>query len=509
MKLVFDANKPNTPKVSIILLDWSCRESYHILHYLKEQTVKRDIFEIIWIEYYSQQPGKIRKWLEESIKGTNPILDKWMILDLNDDIYYHKHMMYNAGIVISRGDIIVICDSDAVVQPTFVDNIIKSFTENKNIVLHLDQIRSIEKKFYPFNYPSIEEIKASECPNIINGKPKGIVDSSQPLHAPNYGACFAALRKDLIAIGGADEHISYLGHICGPYDMTFRLINSGKNEIWHDNEWLYHVWHPGQSGDNNFAGPHDGRHMSQTALTARTTGRIFPLLENQAIKKLRLMQEDKPKLESPFETILFANVDTKTWSTSNNTYQLSHYQIGDNKINMMEQNNLNHREIRKLIIRLPISKSIIKYFFPKILTRLKQKGTNTNHSSQATHTLNQTTQRIKSIAHYWRTITTLFLRLKFNTFYIIGRCTQCLDDLNSIGTKTVVLWEDGCIADILTYISKRKNIQIKNVYKRQMFKELLNDNSDKIIIASFDNIKEKTDMLKQSGINPKKIVDLW
>jgi len=60
-----------------------------------------------------------------------------------------------------------------------------------------------------------------------------LLDKADPLHTRNYGACMSALREDLVDIGGADEHLDYLGHICGPYEMTFRLVNAGRKEIWH------------------------------------------------------------------------------------------------------------------------------------------------------------------------------------------------------------------------------------------------------------------------------------
>jgi hypothetical protein len=69
--------------------------------------------------------------------------------------------------------------------------------------------------------------------------------------------------------------------------LTFRLVNRGKREVWHAHEWLYHVWHPGQAGDRNYAGPHDGKQMSTTALSARLTKRVEPLVPHPAIAKLR------------------------------------------------------------------------------------------------------------------------------------------------------------------------------------------------------------------------------
>jgi hypothetical protein len=41
-------------------------------------------------------------------------------------------------------------------------------------------------------------------------------------------------------------------------------------------------------GDRNYFGPHDGSHMSSTTLTARQSGRVLPLVENPAVKELRL-----------------------------------------------------------------------------------------------------------------------------------------------------------------------------------------------------------------------------
>ena len=162
MEIIFNNHFLQKPKVSIILLDWSCRESYHILKYLQNQTIAREQFQIIWIEYYDRKPQKILDWLEESKDSDAPILDTWIIMGNSPDVYYHKHIMYNLGILFSQGDIVTICDSDAVVQETFIEAIIKFFNENNNAVLHMDQVRSIDKRFYPFNYPSIEQIVASE-----------------------------------------------------------------------------------------------------------------------------------------------------------------------------------------------------------------------------------------------------------------------------------------------------------------------------------------------------------
>lgn len=267
------------PKVSLILLDWSVRESFHLLHYLSKQSVDRDSFEVIVIEYYSRVSEALREFQDQ--------VDTWVLLEMPESCYYHKHLMYNVGIVLSRGDICVICDSDAMVKEGFIETIIGEFRKSPETVLHLDQFRNMRRDFYPFNYPSFEEVIGRECINNVGGKTRGILDFEDAIHTRNYGACMCARREDLIAIGGADEHMDYLGHICGPYDMTFRLVSKGKREAWHQSEFMYHTWHPGQAGVDNYLGPHDGRHVSTTALEALTSRRVMPLLENEAIRSLR------------------------------------------------------------------------------------------------------------------------------------------------------------------------------------------------------------------------------
>ena len=268
-----------SPRVSLVLLDWSVRESFHLLHYLGKQTVQRDDFEVIIIEYYSRVSEALEQFADQ--------VDTWPILEMPENCCYHKHLMYNAGIVVANGDIVMIGDSDAMVKPTFLKSIVEAFDHDRKIVYHIDQFRNLRHDFYPFNYPSFGEVLAAGCVNNVGGKTSGVLNIEDPIHSRNYGACMCAKREDMIAIGGADMHIDYLGHICGPYDMTFRLTNYGLRESWDQDEFTYHTWHPGQAGADNYLGPHDGRHMSTTSLEAIASGRIRPLDESEAIRLVR------------------------------------------------------------------------------------------------------------------------------------------------------------------------------------------------------------------------------
>ena len=138
------------PRLSLILLDWSVRESFHLLHYLARQDVPRDAFEVLVIEYYSRVSDALRKFEGE--------VDTWLLLEMPEDCYYHKHLMYNAGIMLARGEICVICDSDAMVKPGFIRAITEAFERDPHVVLHLDQFRNNRRDFYPFNYPSFEAV---------------------------------------------------------------------------------------------------------------------------------------------------------------------------------------------------------------------------------------------------------------------------------------------------------------------------------------------------------------
>jgi hypothetical protein len=296
MEILHKTKFSTQPDVSLILLDWTVRESFHTLEYLNRQRFDRNRYEIVWIEYYDRRAPEIEAMMTRNRElDLPPQVDLWIVMETPKEEYYHKHAMYNVGILNSSGGIIAIMDSDAIVKPTFISEVVKEFEKDASVALHFEQIRNFDQDFYPFNYPTVEEINGPGCVNAVGGVPTGLSESAKSLkedwtlwHRYNYGACLCARRKDLIMIGGADEHQDYLGHICGPYEMTARLVNAGVKDKLHDTHFLYHVWHPNQGGDNNYCGPNDGKGMSTTAMEIPRTGRVLPLSENPEIRKLRI-----------------------------------------------------------------------------------------------------------------------------------------------------------------------------------------------------------------------------
>lgn len=313
-------------KVSVILIDWSVRESFHSLIYLNEQTVDRTSYELIWLEFYSRKPNQL---INLAALGGNrqPTIDTWIVAGYPEHYIYNKHRLYNLGILAAQGEICVICDSDAMFSPTFLEKIIAGFAQTPQAVIHLDEIRSNDLSFYPFCYPSVTDVLDAGCENWHGSISRGLDNSPDMLHQANYGACMAARRCELLAIGGADEHLDYLGYVCGPYEMTFRLVNAGLQERWLYDEYLYHTWHPNATASNtDYHGPHDGLSMSLLALEARITKRILPLQENPWItcvrqgKPMSLLQvtQSVAAREEPFWQV-DAQIDT-----SGGVYWLEH-----------------------------------------------------------------------------------------------------------------------------------------------------------------------------------------
>ncbi len=310
VQLLHHREKPEA-RVSIILLDWGVRESFHSIRYLNNQTVPRNDYELLWIEFYEHKPHDLSRLMQATGMAA---LDTWLVMGYPHTTHYHKHRMYNAGIVRARGQICVFCDSDAIFLPTFVESIIKAFERRPNSAIHLDEVRNNGKRFHPFNDPALADVLGDECVNWTGTTTTGLDDHPDMLHVANYGACMAAWHQDLIRIGGADELIDYLGYICGPYEMTFRLTNSGHEEHWLRDEYLCHVWHPNTSRCNvEYKGRDDGRGMSLAALEARRSGRSEPLKENPAVRALR----DGAETDAATALAMLVQEDDSDWQVDN------------------------------------------------------------------------------------------------------------------------------------------------------------------------------------------------
>jgi glycosyltransferase involved in cell wall biosynthesis len=266
---------PAAPRLSIILLDWSCRERFSSLDWLNRQDLPRDQYELIWVELYDRV-------VDEVVEKAD------VVITCSQRGKYHKHLGYNIGLLHARGDLVCVCDSDAVFPGDFVASVFRSFgidavTNARPLVLMHYEWRT--SQLYPDDLSDAETLKDAArwewWPLIVN-----------------EGACVTVRREDAIRFGGFDEHPSYSGYLCGPYDLAWRLVNAGWTEHWHDSSVaLWHFAHPDPIGTNGQKAslrqlveksyPHLQGH-ALTAVEAFSTGRFQPLQENPDIWKMRM-----------------------------------------------------------------------------------------------------------------------------------------------------------------------------------------------------------------------------
>jgi len=271
---VHKSNPSDTPPlVSLVLLDWSCREQFHTLDWLNRQNVDRNRYEIIWVELYD--------------RVVDVALDKSdTMITCGQRGLYHKHLGYNIGLLHSRGKLVTVCDSDAVFPGNFIQSLLSSFeldnghAQPKSLVLMHYEWRS--PALYPDELVRTEQLDDYPWADLW----------------PNVGACMTVPREDAFRFGGFDEHRSYRGYMCGPYDLGWRMVNAGIPEVWHDpSVALWHFSHPDPPATyhqkfswemaREKAYPHIDGH-ALTAVEAFTSGRLLPKKENPEIFRIRM-----------------------------------------------------------------------------------------------------------------------------------------------------------------------------------------------------------------------------
>lgn len=260
------------PLVSIVLLDWSVREYYQALQFLNDQDVPRELYELIWVELYDRVAPEAMQHAD------------WVIT-CNQQGIYHKHVGYNVGLLHARGEVVTVCDSDAVFPREFVSSILAAFPNSEpsahSLVLMHYQWRTSSP--YPQDgVLSLDKISSYKWAELW----------------PNVGACMSVRKRDAIRFGGFDEHRTLRGYWCGPYDLGWRMVNAGIPEVWQDSTVaLWHFAHTNPSAEflvkstrkqrREKAYPHADYH-AYTAMEAFASGRLLPLEENAEIFARRM-----------------------------------------------------------------------------------------------------------------------------------------------------------------------------------------------------------------------------
>ncbi len=216
MKLFQGANKP---KISVIMVDGSFREQFHAVDSFGSQSLARENYEIIWVEYYSRVDPTLRAKIEQYPNAR--------ILTLNRNGIYHSSFCFNAGIRASRADVVFIPDADVIVESAFLERAYQDHHENHKLVMYF--FRKEEPHTDHSGDLSLEHLKKV-----------GRLSNPQ-----NYGGCLSVRKKWLVQINGYEQHpLLSTGFHANGLEMYTRLKSLGLHVRWHPDLMLYHPWHP-------------------------------------------------------------------------------------------------------------------------------------------------------------------------------------------------------------------------------------------------------------------------
>ena len=275
-----------SPKLSLILLDWSCRDWFGALDFLNEQDAPRDSYELIWVECYDRVADYVRGHVDA-------------LITLGQDGLYHKHKANNAGLLAAKGEVVTFLDSDALYPRNYISTILNFFfapMAMPRAILYLNQMRT--KAMRP------------EKPTWDDVLRVGDWDST----GWNYGQGMSVSVREALLAGGFDEHEGFRGFHSGPSELGFRLLNFGLEEVWLRKPVSWHFNHENSTGnptpDDEVApatielmshwpkvptafGPRP--FDSQNLALGLAEGRHLPLRENPEARRRRLLARAIPK----------------------------------------------------------------------------------------------------------------------------------------------------------------------------------------------------------------------
>lgn len=275
-----------TPKLSLVLLDWSCRDWFGALDFLNEQNAPRDSYELIWVECHDRTVDCVRDRADA-------------LITLGQEGLYHKHEANNAGLLAARGEVITFIDSDAIYPRDYVSTILSFFFDPivmPRAILYLNQMRTRTVR--------------SENPTWDDVRRVDDWDST----GWNYGQGMSVPVRDALLAGGFDEHDGFRGFHSGPSELGFRLLNFGLEEVWLRKPVSWHFNHQNSTGSaipGDEIAPATIDLMSRwpkvpTAFGPRpfdsqnlalglVEGRHLPLSENEEMRRRRLLARKIPK----------------------------------------------------------------------------------------------------------------------------------------------------------------------------------------------------------------------
>ena len=277
--------------------------------------------------------------------------------------------------------------------------------------------------------------------------------------------------------------------------MTFRLVNSGKREVWHPTEFLYHVWHPGQAGENNYVGPHDGRQLSSRALQAKFTGRTSPFVENRAIQNFRLVDSQIP-LEQSLTRVL-SEERLQSWSA-------------ENIANLQPRLWRTLLSFRRRIVAVRLAKTFSRLLLRRVRTKAAQLSAKARTVSEQPAASSRSVFLSGARAN-------MFLRSSLEFFLsMIHRSRDCLNSALAQGHGEISLYGTDDSAEILYDLSFELPVKIKSVYDdgdgkrfhkfRVLPIERYASSKELLIITGSAQVENKVRRLKTLGVSADRLI---
>ena len=205
-------------KISVITWNGNFRESFHTVDFFAQQSIAREEFEFIWVEYYDAAADELVEKIDR--------VDNARIVYLKGQGQWHAGRCMNAGIAASSGELLVIVDGDVVPRPKFLENIWQAHQSQNKSVIYVRRWDEPEKRKGPVSLPHLEDV-------CWLGNPT------------NYGGGISIDRKAMQQVKGYEEHPVFGGPGAVSKELYTRLRNLGLPIIWHPTEKLFHPWHKG------------------------------------------------------------------------------------------------------------------------------------------------------------------------------------------------------------------------------------------------------------------------
>lgn len=208
--------------ISVITWDASFRESYHTVDFFNRQSLSKNLFEFVWVEYYAS----IRNELAEKILD----MGNGRVVCHNGKGKWHLGQCLNAAVRECKGELLVIPDGDIVVEEDFLEEVSRIHSQYQELVLYFRR------------WDECKPEGSATCIDLDNLRE--FCTLSNPT---NYGGCVTLPKKTFNRVSGYEEHQLFSEAGANGMDLYTRLKNSGSPIMWHPSHRIYHPWHKGSS----------------------------------------------------------------------------------------------------------------------------------------------------------------------------------------------------------------------------------------------------------------------